>query len=82
MTLSQKATSHISHSADRVHNHLIPGLGAIRFQEVFNKMISLGYNGDISLELYPYVNAPDEAGRQSLDFLRPIFEETGLEVGI
>ena len=68
--------------SDRAHNHLIPGLGAIRFLEIFHTMTRLGYSGDISLELYPYVDTPDEAGHKSLDYLRPIFEEAGLEVGI
>jgi sugar phosphate isomerase/epimerase len=67
---------------DRVHKHLIPGLGAVQFLEIFQTMIKLGYTGDISLELYPYVDDPDEAGRQSLVHLRPIFEEAGLEVGV
>jgi hypothetical protein len=43
-------------------------------------MVRLGYRGDISLELYPYVNTPEEAGLESLDYLRPIFEETGLRI--
>jgi len=36
--------------------------------------------GDITLELYTYQDRPEEAGRASLDFLRPIFEETGLAI--
>jgi sugar phosphate isomerase/epimerase len=67
---------------DRVHNHLIPGRGAIQFLEVLKTMIRLGYTGDISLELYPYVDMPEAAGKESLTYLRPIFQEAGLEVGI
>jgi sugar phosphate isomerase/epimerase len=65
---------------DRVHKHLIAGHGAIPFKEIFKTMVSLGYTGDISLELYPYVDTPDEAGRESLDYLRPIFQEAGLDI--
>jgi hypothetical protein len=43
-------------------------------------MRRLGYAGDISLELYPYVDAPEAAGRESLAFLKPMFAEAGFEV--
>lgn len=62
----------------REHNHLIPGLGAIDFADVLGTVSRLGYTGDISLELYPYVDMPEDAGKQSLDFLRPIFAASGL----
>ena len=69
-------------AASRVLNHLIPGHGAIDLAGVFRTMKRLGYSGDISLELYPYVDAPEAAGRESLEFLRPLFSEGGLEVGL
>jgi sugar phosphate isomerase/epimerase len=74
---------HIGHihlediAATREHNHLIPGLGAIDLQEVLSNIFRLGYEGDISLELYPYADKPEEAGRQSLEFLQPILREIG-----
>lgn len=64
--------------ADRVHNHLIAGLGAIDFPSVFKTMKRLDYRGDISLELYPYVDRPEEAGRHSRDVLLPLMEAAGL----
>jgi sugar phosphate isomerase/epimerase len=64
-------------AATRAHRHLIAGHGAIRFAEVLKHMRQLGYAGDISLELYPYVDAPEKAGRDSLAFLRPVFAEAG-----
>ena len=66
----------------RVHNHLIAGQGAISFQTIFQTMLNFGYSGDISLELYPYTDTPDEAGRESLDYLRPIFQESGLDIDV
>jgi sugar phosphate isomerase/epimerase len=66
----------------RVHNHLIPGRGAIDFVEMFKTMARLNYGGDISLELYPYVDTPEEAGRESLSYLLPVFEEAGLAVEV
>jgi sugar phosphate isomerase/epimerase len=65
----------------RVHNHLIPGRGAIRLLHVLRTMVRLDYRGHISLELYPYVDMPEAAGRESLEYLRPVFREAGLEVG-
>jgi len=67
-------------AATRVHQHLIAGQGAIPFAEVLSHMRRLEYAGDISLELYPYVDAPEEAGRESLAFLRPIFSEAGFMI--
>jgi hypothetical protein len=43
-------------------------------------MHRLGYAGDISLELYPYVDTPEEAGRESLAYLKPIFESAGFAI--
>jgi sugar phosphate isomerase/epimerase len=67
-------------AATRVHNHLIAGHGVIRFPDIFKAMIRLNYQGDISLELYPYVDTPESAGRQSLDYLRPMFQQAGLNI--
>jgi sugar phosphate isomerase/epimerase len=67
--------------ADRTHRHLIAGHGAIDFTSVFNVMKRLDYRGDISLELYPYVDRPEEAGRQSRQVLQPLMEAAGLTVG-
>jgi sugar phosphate isomerase/epimerase len=65
-------------ASSRVHQHLIPGQGSLDFDAIFRQMIRLGYKGDISLELYPYVDMPVEAGRRSLAYLKPIFEQAGL----
>lgn len=67
-------------ASSRVHAHLIAGHGDIRFREVFDTMVRLGYRDHISLELYPYVDTPEAAGRESLDFLRPLFEQAGLNI--
>ena len=67
-------------AATREHNHLIAGRGAIDFDKVFQTMGRLGYDGDISLELYPYVDTPDEAGKASRTHLAPIFQRAGYAV--
>jgi sugar phosphate isomerase/epimerase len=72
---------HLEDIADtRVHHHLIPGLGVIDYPAIFKTIKELGYQGDISLELYPYVDTPEEAGRESLEHLQPIFESSGLAI--
>ena len=64
----------------RIHHHLIPGDGAIDLAEVFQTMKRLGYAGDITLELYPYANGPEAAGRASLAYIRPLFEAAGMDI--
>jgi sugar phosphate isomerase/epimerase len=67
-------------AATRVHRHLIAGHGVIRFLDIFKTMVDLHYRGDISLELYPYVDTPESAGRESLEYLHPLFDESGLNI--
>jgi sugar phosphate isomerase/epimerase len=55
---------------DRVHNHLIPGLGAIDFAQVFQAMDEIGYGGFVTVELYPYQSNPVEAAQKTFDYLR------------
>lgn len=62
----------------RVHNHLIVGQGAIEYKRIFEAMVRLRYGCDISLELYPYVDMPEEAGRRSLSCLLPLIQDAGL----
>lgn len=64
----------------RTHHHLIPGDGAIDFARVLETMKQLRYDGNISLELYPYENMPEEAGSKSLEYLLPLFKETGMSI--
>jgi sugar phosphate isomerase/epimerase len=59
-------------SAQRVHHHLVPGTGAIDFAEVFAAIKRTGYDGWITVELYPFVEDPDAAAREALRVLRPL----------
>jgi sugar phosphate isomerase/epimerase len=63
----------------REHNHLIAGLGAIDFPSVFTAMKRSGYAYDMSLELYPYTDRPEAAGKESLTHLLPLLREAGLQ---
>ena len=60
---------------ERVHAHLIPGRGAIDFRAVLREIAASGYGGWVTVELYPYIDDPDEAGREARQFLQGVLEE-------
>lgn len=59
-------------AASRVHEHLVPGDGSIDFRAVFNAIRATGYDGWLTIELYPYLDDPDGAGRRARDVLTPL----------
>ena len=75
-----KLAPHIRHyhvediAASRVHHHLVPGTGAIDFAEVLAAIRRTGYNGWLTVELYPFLDDPDAAARDALKVLRPLVE--------
>lgn len=58
--------------ATRVHHHLIPGEGAIDFAAAFRAIRAMGYQDWVTIELYPYIDDPDEAARLALERIRPL----------
>ncbi|HEX2558039.1 MAG TPA: sugar phosphate isomerase/epimerase [Nitrososphaera sp.] len=56
-------------AANRVHNHLIPGRGSIDFRPVFAAMDDIGYDGFVTVELYPYQDSPAQAAKEAYDYL-------------
>ncbi|QEH38322.1 D-tagatose 3-epimerase [Aquisphaera giovannonii] len=59
-------------AATRVHHHLVPGTGAIDFAEVVGAIRGTGYDGWLTVELYPFQDDPDGAARRALEVLRPL----------
>jgi sugar phosphate isomerase/epimerase len=59
-------------AATRVHHHLVPGEGAIDFASTLRAVRDIGYDGWITIELYPYVDDPDAAARTALQRVRDI----------
>jgi len=57
-------------SAERVHHHLVPGDGAIDFAPILRAIQDTGYDGWVTVELYPYLDDPDAAGARALAFLK------------
>ena len=75
-----KMAAHTKHyhlediAATRVHHHLIPGLGAINFRQVLDAIHATGYDGWLTVELYPSVDDPDGAARAARDVLLPLLQ--------
>jgi len=59
-------------ASDRVHNHLIPGRGSIDFCRVFDAMDNIGYDGFVTVELYPYQEDPIQAAKEAYNYLDKI----------
>jgi sugar phosphate isomerase/epimerase len=65
-------------AATRVHQHLIPGHGAIDFAATLRAIKDTGYDGWITVELYPYIQNPDDAAREARTFLLQVMQEQGI----
>lgn len=59
-------------ASTRVHEHLVPGRGAIDFAATLSAIRNTGYNGWTTVELYPYIDDPDSAAREAKSFLEGI----------
>ncbi len=59
-------------AASRKHAHLTPGDGAIDFAAVLRAIRETGYDGWTTVELYPYIEDPDAAGRKAKSYLEGI----------
>ena len=61
---------HLEDIADtRVHQHLIPGHGAIDFPATLQAIQKTNYDGWLTVELYPYIENPDDAAKEAKVFL-------------
>ena len=65
---------HVEDIKGRIHDHLIPGLGDIDFAAAVAALRESGYDGFLTLELYPYKQQPGEAGRRGLARLRSLLD--------
>lgn len=59
-------------AATRVHHHMVPGTGAIDFAEVIRAIKATGYDGWLTVELYPSVDDPDGAAKTAQQVLAPL----------
>jgi sugar phosphate isomerase/epimerase len=56
----------------RVHHHLIPGDGAIDFKAAIDAIKAIGYKEWVTIELYPYVEDPDQAAKLARERIAPL----------
>jgi sugar phosphate isomerase/epimerase len=61
-------------AADRVHQHLIPGTGAINIPRVLQTIQRTGYDGFITVELYPYENRAMKAASEAYQYVKKIMD--------
>lgn len=62
-------------ASSRVHKHLIPGHGAIDFRATLQAIQETGYTGWITVELYPYMEQPDQAAREARTYLTDLSKQ-------
>jgi sugar phosphate isomerase/epimerase len=65
-------------AATRVHKHLIPGHGAIDFTATLRAIAATGYDGWITVELYPYIDNPDDAAREAKEYLSRVMDSLAI----
>ena len=63
---------HMADIKNRKHFHLIPGHGSIDFRTVFAKMDEIGYDGYVTVELYPYKENPIGAALESMNYINSL----------
>ncbi len=56
-------------SKERIHKHLILGDGVIDFKSVFRTISDVGFDGYVTVELYPYQECPEYVAKKSIEFL-------------
>ncbi len=56
-------------AATRIHQHLVPGRGAIDFAATLAAIQTTGYTGWLTIELYPYIDDPDAAAKEAKNFI-------------
>ena len=57
---------------NQVHQHLTPGKGVIDFAAIFTALRNIGYQGWVTVELYPYETTAAGVARLAYDHLRPL----------
>lgn len=64
--------THISDCKDRVHFHLLPGLGCIDFQKFIDTLNKIRYKGFLTSELYTYHETPQDAAAKAFSYLNKL----------
>jgi sugar phosphate isomerase/epimerase len=56
----------------RVHQHLVPGEGAIDFAALFAALAEVGYDGWVTVELYPFLDDARGVAERAMAHLQQI----------
>ena len=68
---SEYAHIHLEDIADtRVHQHLVPGQGALDFEALFAALDGVGYDGWVTVELYPFLDDAAGVAKKAMKYLR------------
>jgi len=76
---ARRLAGHIRHvhlediAPSREHKHLVPGHGAVDFDAVFTALRDVGYDGWITVELYPYEAQAREVADEAFKYLAERF---------
>lgn len=62
--------THLSDCKNNIHYHLIPGNGDIDFEEIYETLSKICFNGFLTAELYTYSDNPFSAAKQSLSYFK------------
>ncbi len=62
-------------AATRVHQHLVPGEGAIDFVSLFKALHDVAYGGWVTVELYPFMNDPAGVAKRAREHLKAILKK-------
>ena len=65
-------------ASTRIHKHLIPGHGAIDFAATLAAIQRTGYDGWLTVELYPYIDSPDAAAQEARQYLSNVLRQLGI----
>jgi len=63
---------HLADIKDKIHNHLILGMGSIDIKKVLDSISKIDFMGFITVELYPYKDNPSKAALESFEYLKNI----------
>jgi sugar phosphate isomerase/epimerase len=66
---SSLSNIHLEDIKARIHRHLLYGDGDVDFRSLFAALRSIGYQGDLTPDLYPFKNEASRALRASAEFL-------------
>ena len=64
----------------RVHQHLVPGDGAIDFHGLFAALEGAGYDGWVTVELYPFMSDAAGVAGRAMEYLSTLLDENGHSV--